>query len=149
MLHTPAPLIGALCGVNKRSYEIDGSRFSTLEGFFEEVSSVLIPGADWGNNLDAFNDILRGGFGTPDGGFILKWKNSNLSRKRLGYAETVRQLERRLQHCHPFNRMHVSGDLANAKSSIGPTVFEWLIEIIRVHCAGGKEHEDGVELVLK
>lgn len=66
--------------MNKRSYEIDGSRFSTLEGFFEEISSVLIPGTDWGKNLDAFNDILRGGFGTPDDGFILKWKNSNLSR---------------------------------------------------------------------
>ena len=135
--------------MSKPSYEIDGSRFSTLEGFFEEVSSVLIPGADWGKNLDAFNDILRGGFGTPDGGFILKWKNSNLSRERLGYAETVCQLERRLQHCHPSNRTHVSGDLTNAKSGIGPTVFEWLIEIIRAHCAGGEEHEDGVELVLE
>jgi RNAse (barnase) inhibitor barstar len=135
--------------MNKRSYEIDGSRFSTLEGFFEEISSVLIPGTDWGKNLDAFNDILRGGFGTPDDGFILKWKNSNLSRERLGYAETIRQLERRLQRCHLSNRTQVSGDLANAKSGIGPTVFEWLIEIIRVHCVGGKEHEDGVELVLE
>jgi RNAse (barnase) inhibitor barstar len=46
-------------------YEIDGSRFSTLEDFFEEISSVLIPGYSWGHNLEAFNDILRGGFGTP------------------------------------------------------------------------------------
>ena len=27
--------------------EIDGSRFSTLENFFEEVISFLIPGTDW------------------------------------------------------------------------------------------------------
>lgn len=84
----------------------------------------------------------------PDGGFILKWKNSNLSRERLGYAETVRQLERRLQHCHPSNRANVASDLVNAKNGIGPTVFEWLIEIIGVHCAGGEEQEDGVELEL-
>ena len=135
--------------MNKRSYEIDDSRFSTLEGFFEEISSVLIPGADWGKNLDAFNDILRGGFGSPGGGFILKWKNSNLSRERLGYAETVRQLECRLQRCHPSSHKHVSGELERAKSGIGPTVFEWLIEIIQTHCAGGEEHEDGVELVLE
>ena len=36
---------------------------------------------DWGHNLDAFNDILRGGLWyTQRGGFILKWKNSELSR---------------------------------------------------------------------
>ena len=135
--------------MSKRIYEIDGSRFSTLEGFFDEVSSVLIPGKDWGKNLDSFNDILRGGFSTTDGGFILKWKNSDLSREKLGYAETVRQLEHRVQHCHPSNRTHISDDLANAKNGIGPTVFEWLTEIIRVHCTGGEEHEDGIELVLE
>jgi len=68
----------------QKSYEIDGSRFSTLEGFFDEVSDVLIPGMWWGRNLDAFNDILRGGFGTPEGGFVLRWKRSTLSRQRLG-----------------------------------------------------------------
>ncbi len=134
---------------NKPLYEIDGSKFSTLEEFFEVVSAVLIPGATWGRNLDAFNNILRGGFGTPDGGFILKWKNSNLSRERLGYVETVRQLERRLQRCHPSNRADVAGDLANAKNGIGSTAFEWLVEIIGVRCVGGEEQEDSVELVLE
>ena len=43
----------------KPAYEIDGSRFSTLEGFYDEISRVLIPGADWGHNLDAFNDCMR------------------------------------------------------------------------------------------
>jgi hypothetical protein len=31
----------------KPTYEIDGSRFSTLEGFYAEISRVLAPGADW------------------------------------------------------------------------------------------------------
>ena len=61
-------------------YEIDSDRFSTLEGFFGEVSRVLIPEATWGHNLDAFNDILRGGFGTPEDGFTIRWKNHALSR---------------------------------------------------------------------
>lgn len=131
----------------KQVYEIDGTRFSTLEEFYEEVSRVLIPGAYWGRNLDAFNDILRGGFGTPEEGFALVWKNSDLSRRRLGYLETVWQLGLRLEKCHPANREYVAHDL-EAERQEGPTVFDWLVEIIRVHCPRGEEEEDGVELVL-
>jgi RNAse (barnase) inhibitor barstar len=129
-------------------YEIDGKNFSTLEEFYDEISRVLIPGAWWGRNLDAFNDILRGGFGTPDGGFTLRWLNHDVSRQRLGYAETVRQLELRLQRCHPSNRESVAAELAQAQAHTGPTVFDWLIEIIRIHGPGGEEAEDGVDLVL-
>ncbi len=128
--------------------EIDGRNFSTLEDFYSEIGRLLIPGVSWGHNLDAFNDILRGGFGTPEGGFILRWKNSQVSRQRLGYPETVRQLELRLSRCHPLNRSFVAQDLARAKNKVGPTVFDWLIEIIQIHCVGGREEEDGVELVL-
>ena len=135
--------------MSKPSYTIDGSRFCTLEEFFEEVGDVLIPGAEWGKNLDAFSDILRGGFGTPDGGFIIKWRNSELSRERLGYPETVRRLERRLQQCHSSNLERVSRELANAKLGIGPTVFDLLVEIVQRHCVGGDEQRDGVELVLE
>src|SRR5690348_8636074 len=91
----------------KPEFVIDGERFSTLEEFYDEISRVLIPGAAWGRNLDAFNDILRGGFGTPDGGFVLRWKNSNLSELRLSYAETVRYCEAKLERCHPSNRDYV------------------------------------------
>jgi RNAse (barnase) inhibitor barstar len=132
----------------KAVYEIDGLDFATLEEFYIVVSRILIPGAEWGHNLDAFNDILRGGFGTPEGGFILRWKNSTVSRERLGYEETVRQLEHRLTRCHATNRQSVGKDLERAQQGVGPTVFDWLVEIIEVHCAGGGEQEDGVELVL-
>jgi len=130
-------------------YEIDGERFSTLEQFYDEISRVLIPCADWGHNFDAFNDILRGGFGTPDGGFRLRWVNSDRSRDSLGYAETVRQLELRLQRCHPANREYVARDLDQATNQRGPTVFDWLVEIIRTHGPDGAESADGVDLVLE
>jgi len=132
----------------KSTYEIDGSRFGTLQEFYDEISRILIPGAEWGHNLDAFNDILRGGFGTPEGGFVLRWKNSEVSRERLGTSETVRELERRLARCHPSNRPHVARDLEQAKRGESPTVFDWLLDIIAIHAAGGREEEDGVELVL-
>ena len=91
-------------------YEIDGKDFATLEEFYDEISRVLIPDAWWGRNLDAFNDILRGGFGTPEGSFTLRWLNHDVSQRRLGYDETVRQLEMRLQRCHPSNRQSVAAD---------------------------------------
>jgi RNAse (barnase) inhibitor barstar len=129
-------------------YEIDGSRFSTLHGFFDEISRVLIPGVYWGRNLDAFNDILRGGFGTPEGGFTLKWKNSGLSRERLGYAETAKLLEAQLQRSPPSDRESVAAELAAARQCVGPTVFDCLVEIIRCHSTASPEAEDGVELVF-
>lgn len=127
-------------------FELDGTRVSTLEEFFTEVSRAVIPGADWGHNLDAFNDILRGGFGTPDGGFTIRWRDHAVSAERLGYRETVRQLELRLSRCHPTNRTFVLEDLARAKGGEGPTVFDWLVEIIRCHGPGGTEAADGVTL---
>ncbi len=133
----------------KTVYEIDGLDFSTLEEFYEVISRVLIPGTDWGRNLDAFNDILRGGFGTPEDGFILRWKNLQVSRERLGYPETIRQLEVCLQRCHPTNRIFVEQDLVQAFNQSGPTVFEWLLEIVQIHCSGGSEEHDGVELILE
>lgn len=114
-----------------KSYIIDGKEFSTLEEFAEHFSSRVLEGLHrWHGSLDAFNDILRGGFGTPEGGFRLVWENSDLSRVRLGYPETSRQLEFRLQGCHPLNRSAVAAELQDAKDGKGPTVFDWLVEII-------------------
>ena len=133
----------------KAVYEIDGRDFSTLEEFYEVISRVLIPGAYWGRNLDAFNDILRGGFGTPEGGYVIRWKNAEVSRHRLGYGETIRWLENKVWNCHPSNREHMGERLAQARRGEGDTVFDWLVEIIEVHCPGGAEEEDGVELELR
>lgn len=128
---------------------IHGNQFSTLEEFWNEIERALIPGVAWGRNLDAFNDILSGGFGTPEGGFIMRWQGSSLSRQRLGYAETVRQLENRLRRCHPSNRERVERELASARMNLGPSVFDWLVEIIRDHGGGRRQADDRVELVLE
>lgn len=98
--------------------------------------------------MDAFNDILRGGFGTPDGGFTLIWRNSDASKRRLGFEETVRQLRKGLRKCHPWNRDSVRQSIRDAEMRKGKTVFEWLVEIILTHCEGGEEGQDGVVLVL-
>jgi RNAse (barnase) inhibitor barstar len=132
----------------KPHLEIDGAAFEDLQGFFDEVSRKLVPGAEWGRNLDAFDDVLRGGFGTPEGGFVLHWRNSALSRARLAHQETVRVLERRLVTCHPLNVPFVREDLEAAHLGRGPTLFQTLVALICAHGPGGDEAEDGVELVL-
>jgi RNAse (barnase) inhibitor barstar len=134
--------------MGKPIYELDGSRFSTLEEFNDEISRVIIPNASWGRNLNAFNDILRGGFGTPEGGFVIRWHNSPVSRERLGYPEKVRHLEELLRRCHPSNRAGFAADLELAKRGQGETIFQWLLAIIAVHGKGGAEEGDGVELIL-
>jgi RNAse (barnase) inhibitor barstar len=134
--------------MSKKEYILDGHKFSTLEEFAEHFSDVVLKDHKWKGHLDAFNDILRGGFGTPEDGFILRWKNSQTSRERLGYPETVRQLERRLIRCHSTAKEKVREELKQAQNQVGPTVFDWLVEIIHNHCEGGDE-DDGLELILE
>jgi RNAse (barnase) inhibitor barstar len=128
--------------------EIDGAEFSTLEEFFAHFQSRALDGTPWGNNLDAFNDVLRGGFGTPDGGFHLRWKNHQLSKQCLGWDETVRQLRIRLKTCCAENIPVVQEELTRALSQQGKTMFDVLVEIISEHGPGGRESEDAVVLEL-
>src|SRR3954453_2265399 len=106
----------------KQKLRIDGNEFSTLEEFYDQVSLRIIPGAEWGRNLDAFNDILRGGFGTPEDGFIFCWDNHGISKQNRGHFETARQLLKGLERCHPSNLTSVEKRLAEALKGEGPTV---------------------------
>jgi RNAse (barnase) inhibitor barstar len=135
--------------MSKPVITIDGTGFTDLEGFFDHFQHRALLGTEWGHNLDAFNDVLRGGFGTPEGGFVLVWQHHALSRQRLGYAETARQLQRTLATCDSHNVASVRTDIAEALSNKGSTVYDWLLDIIREHGPGGAEAEDAVELRLE
>ncbi len=124
-------------------FTIDGARTVTLEAFYDEVSRVLTPDLSWGRNLDAFNDVLRGGFGTPQEGFTFRWASSAVSRQHLGYPETTRQLEMMLATCHQESRVFVARELDEARAARGPTVFDWLVDILRSH-----EDDGDLRLIL-
>jgi RNAse (barnase) inhibitor barstar len=126
---------------------LDGTSFDDLAGFFTVITRTLGV-AGWGRNLDAFNDILRGGFGTPEGGFILRWANSAVSAHRLGWPETIRFIEGKLTTCHPSQIPKVEADLAAARRGQGQTLFDIITSIIRAHGPGGIEAEDNVHLIL-
>jgi RNAse (barnase) inhibitor barstar len=38
-------------------------KFQPIASFYQEISEKLCNGFNMGKNLDAFNDVLRGGFG--------------------------------------------------------------------------------------
>jgi hypothetical protein len=126
---------------------IDGANFADFDGFAREFSRLLRNYA-WRGNLDAFNDLLRGGFGTPEHGWVLRWLNSEPSRAALGYEETARRLEGLLLTCHPSQRPNIRARINSARRGEGPTLFDEIVDIIRVHGPGGNESEDGVLLEL-
>jgi len=76
----------------RKEFVIDGKNFSTMKGFYDEVEKVFTFNLKWkiGRNLDAFNDILRGGFGRHDyeEPILIKWLNYKKSEHNLG-VETM------------------------------------------------------------
>ena len=126
---------------------LQGAAFDDFAGFVKEFSRHLDE-FEWRGSLDALNDILRGGCGTPDGGFELQWLNSAHSRLALGWPATVRWLEETLTRCHHTNVPHLKLQLDAARREEGTTLFDWIIEIINVHGPGGSEPEGNVWLAL-
>ena len=66
---------------------IDGNAFSDLTGFYDEIERKFMK-VDWrmGRNLNAFNDVMRGGFVITDYEEPIEiiWKDSPKSKKDLG-----------------------------------------------------------------
>ncbi|RYY55527.1 MAG: hypothetical protein EOO09_10270 [Chitinophagaceae bacterium] len=74
-------------GAERKLIVIDGSRFTDEEGFYDEADRVLTRDLNWqtGHNMDAFNDLLRGGFGVADffEPVTVVWKDSARSKAVL------------------------------------------------------------------
>ena len=83
----------------RKTVFINGNNFSTLEGFYSEIDNVLTKDLDWttGHNFDAFNDLLRGGFGVHEYEEPIKliWQHSEKSKidlNALRQNETVYEI---------------------------------------------------------
>ena len=142
--HPATPHSQALCAMPSgqlvpmtKEIIIDGDNFSTLMGFYDEIETKLTKGLDWkiGRNLDAFNDVLRGGFGVHEyeESIRIKWLNAGKSKEDLGQAETIKYIEEKLKRCHPTNIPSVEKDLELAKEGKGETLFDVIVDIAREH----------------
>lgn len=113
---------------NKKMTVINGSHFSNLEGFYEEVSNVFMKDADWKvGTLDGFNDVLYG-IETD-----ITWKNSQKSKEDLGFNVTKEFYENKIRQGKPFNVQLIQQKLDELIDGNGQTLFEILIEIIESH----------------
>lgn len=76
-------------GISKRKeFVIDGNRFSDIDGFYAEIERLFTADSDFsaGHNLEALNDLLRGGFGVHAYGepISIRWIHFSKSRRDLG-----------------------------------------------------------------
>ena len=121
---------------NKKVAVINGSHFSDLAGFYEEVSEVLMKDADWKvGTLDGFDDILYGGFGVFENNEDIEiiWKYSDKSKKDLGFELTKGFYEHKIRQGKPFNVDLAQQKLDGLIAGTGQTLFEILVEIIESH----------------
>ena len=120
-----------------KTIELNGNNFSNLSEFYNEVERKMTSGLNWkiGRNLDAFNDVLSGGFGihNVDENYQLNWKNAEKSKLDLGWTQTIDFIENKLKTCHPTNIEFVKKDLEDAKNGTGETLWELIIGIIKEH----------------
>lgn len=71
--------------MERPSFEIDGTTFRDVDGFYRAFAQATEITGFTIANLDAFDDVLRGGYGKiTEQGFTLWWTNSEVSKKRLG-----------------------------------------------------------------
>ena len=124
---------------------LDGNQFHDLSSFYDEVERTMTKdlGWDFGRNLNAFNDVLRGGFGVYDyeEPVRLLRRHADKSRADLVWEETVKYLQERLATCHPANIVLVQKSLEGAQRQEGQTLFGQILAIIQGH--------GHVELVLE
>jgi len=125
-----------------RIVQIDGRDFRTVEEFFDVIGAALIPGKQWGRNLTAFNDILCWPLAKDKEPYVLVWKRSNLSRRRLNYGAALKHWQDVIREGgRPPGKLQAE-QMARADRCEGPTAFDWVVDII-------KEHPDWLSLRLQ
>ena len=71
-----------------KTFILDGNNFTDIEGFYNEIDKLLTKSLQWktGHNLNAFNDLLSGGFGVHEYNepITIRWINFDKSKENLG-----------------------------------------------------------------
>ena len=113
---------------NTKMTVINGGHFSDLEGFYNEVSELFMNDEDWKvGTLDGFDDIL---YGVESD---ITWKDSQKSKKDLGFELTKEFYENKIRQGKPFNVKLIQQKLDDLIDGKGQTLFEILVEIIESH----------------
>lgn len=123
--------------MNKQTIIINGSNFLDLESFYDEKDRILTKDLDWdtGHNLDAFNDLLRGGFGVYEyeEPIRLIWEIFSKSKSDLGLEATKKWYERKISESKTENQQFFTDKLRQLTDNNGQTLFDIILEIIKGH----------------
>jgi len=89
---------------------LDGNKICDLDSFYDEVERNLCPNINFqfGRNLDAFNDILYGGFGTFEEEEHIKiiFLNSKQIEEAIGTAKFEMVMDTIKDHLHIDLELH-------------------------------------------
>ena len=116
---------------------IEGSQIHDIASFYEEINRVFMQNEDWklGESLDAFSDLLYGGFGEIKGKEPLQfiWKDIDNSKGSLGVEATKAFYEEKLANPSTYNVSWAKEKLEALENGKGQTYFDIIMEIIREH----------------
>jgi len=116
---------------------LDGNRIHDIPSFYDEVNRVFMQGMDFtlGPSLDAFNDVLYGGYGAIRGNepIVLKWLYFEKNKEDLGAAATIAFYRAKLEQPETFNSEWAWKKLDELERGEGQTYMDILLEIISEH----------------
>jgi len=102
---------------DKQTIIINGNNFSDLEIFYDKIDQVLTKDLDWNtvHNLNAFNDLLHGGFGVYEyeEPITLIWENITKSKIDLGLEPTWKWYQQKMQRTKLKINISLPTDLKN------------------------------------
>jgi RNAse (barnase) inhibitor barstar len=120
--------------IMRRTIIFNADNFDDIETFYNEVDNTLTRNLNWktDHNLDAFNDLLRGGFGIHEYGepILIEWHNFSKSKIDFGYPATITHYKKILRYCHPTNISYIKEKLTLANKKQGLTLLDIIITII-------------------
>lgn len=121
----------------KKEIIINGSRIHDKTSFYEEINRKFMQNESWqlAESLDAFDDLLYGGFGAirDKEEITLIWENFEANREALGTEFTISYYQEKLEHPDDFDSSVIQKRLKALKEGKGQTYFEILQEIIAEH----------------
>lgn len=120
-----------------KQIEIDGNSINDIPSFYEEINRVFMVGESWviANSLDAFDDVLYGGYGLLQGtqSAELIWHYIDHSRKALGYENTRAYYLDKLRPGSPYDKKLFAEKLEALECGIGETYFDRIMAILAEH----------------
>ncbi|MBD2753898.1 barstar family protein [Spirosoma validum] len=120
-----------------KQIEIEGNAINDIASFYAEINRVLMVGESWliGHSLDAFDDLLYGGYGVLQGAesVELVWQHMDHSRKALGYQTTRAYYLDKLRPGSPYNKKLFTEKLEALESGRGETYFDSIMSILAEH----------------